>query len=135
MSIYGSLDFSKQSSTTFIAFLLTMLAVLMMNGLFPISIWRLSYEKSSNIRLMMETAGLRATSYIIGMYLFDEITMTVLGCFAVVVCVEAKLTAFESAPLGYLIAISLFSSHALSGLSMIWIPNFLVECKKAVNKI
>ena len=84
---------------------------------------------------MMETAGLRATSYIIGMYLFDVITMTVLGWFAVIVCVEAKLTAFESAPLGYLIAISLFSSHALSGLSMIWIPNFLVEHKKAVNKI
>ena len=119
VSIYRSLDFSKQSSTTFIAFLLTMLAVLMMNGLFPMSIWRLSYEKSSNIRLMMETAGLRATSYIIGMYLFDVITMTVLGWFAVIVCVEAKLTAFESAPLGYLIAISLFSSHALSGLSMI----------------
>ena len=112
MSIYGSLAFSKQSSTTFIAFLLTMLAVLIMNGLF-----------------------LRATSYIIGMYLFDVITMTILGCFAAIVCVEAKLTASESAPLGYLIAISLFSSHALSGLSMIWIPNFLVEHKKAVNKI
>lgn len=119
VSIYGSLDYSGQSSTTFIAFLLTMLAVLMMNGLFPMSIWRLSYEKSANIRVMMETAGLRATSYVLGMYLFDVVTMTLLGWFAVIVCVEAKLTAFESAPLGYLMAISLFSSHALSGLSMI----------------
>lgn len=119
VSVYGSLDYKGQAVTTFMAFLLTMLAVLMMNGLFPMSVWRLSYEKAANIRLMMETAGLKASSYFLGMYLFDVVTMTLLGWVAMVVCVEAGLAVFSKAPLGHLLAVSLLSSHALSGLAMV----------------
>ena len=57
-SPYGVLDYTLNFAQD-VAFILTIFVVVILNGFWPFTVWRLSYEWTSNIRLMMKAMGLR----------------------------------------------------------------------------
>jgi hypothetical protein len=118
-SQYGSLFFDAQLISLFASFLLTMFSMLILNVLWPLSVWRLAYERGSDISLMMRTVGMRASTYVGGMFIFDMILSVVIGAVMLGTAKGIGMFQFKDAPIGYLLAIILLSSYALNALSLV----------------
>jgi ABC-type multidrug transport system ATPase subunit len=113
VSSYSSVAYNYGTST-FLVFLLTMLTVLIMNGIFPMAVWRLSYEKVQTLRLMMNSIGLRDPWYVFSMFLFDLMAMLLINLVVVIIFVQAGLSYFKKVPLGYLIALAILSAYVMA---------------------
>lgn len=118
---YYSLVNYNIGSITFLVFLLSMLATLCINAVIPTTIWRLSYEKMANLRMMMNSIGLRDEMYVFGMFIFDFLVMSIIGIIVMVIFVAAKLILFEDVPLGYLILLVLLSAYAMIGFCFVFV--------------
>lgn len=119
VSHYGYLNFDVTSMNESISFLITIFLVLMINGTWPLSIWRLSYERSQKIRMMMKSVGMTDTAYMVGMYLFDTLIMSLVGIAVTIALWQLKLSRFKDVPVAYLCTISVISAHSLSGLAQL----------------
>lgn len=118
-SPYGSLIFAATFISQIQANFLTILSMMLLNGFWPIAVWRLAHEKSENIVLMMRTVGLRGSSYIFGMFVFDMLISIMSGTLMIVFAVELELSRFKGAPIGYLVAIVVLSGWALNSMSVL----------------
>lgn len=118
-SQYGSLFFDAQLISLFASFLLTMFSVLILNVLWPLSVWRLAYERGADISLMMRTVGMRASTYIGGMFLFDMILSIGIGALVLGTAKGIGMFQYNDAPIGYLLAIVFLSSYALNAFSLV----------------
>lgn len=119
VSEFGALFFNLTIFSEIFSLFLTIFAVLMMNGLWPLTVWRLAYERSSNIHLMMKSVGMRESAYLMGMYLFDTLLSSLLGISAMTFVCYCRLSRFDGAPFGYLCLICFASSHALNGVALL----------------
>jgi hypothetical protein len=119
VSTYGKLFFDSQLLSNIAAFLLTLSSVLILNVFFPISVWRLSYERSANISLMMRTAGLKPATYVSGMFLFDMSLSSALGFILLILVKSMDMYQYGSASVGYLVLLILLSSYATCSLSLV----------------
>ncbi len=124
VSDFGTLFFDIAFVARIVALFLCICSVLLMNGTWPLSVWRLSYERSAKITLMMKTVGMRPYAYILGMYAFDMLISNFVGMLAMVGAVELGFSRFKDAPLALLILISLLSSHALNGMAVFLVQVF-----------
>lgn len=115
ISQYGNLDFEPNEVSQGEANVLTVIAILLMNGFWPTAVWRHSIERSQDIVLMMRTVGMRPESYLIGMFGFDMAISVVSGVAMVGFAVGLKLSRFDGAPIVYLVLIVVLSAFALNG--------------------
>jgi hypothetical protein len=113
-SYYGELNFDSAEVSQGVANILTVIAMFLMNGFWPMAVWRLAHERAQDIVLMMRTVGMRAFSYVFGMFVFDMFVSVLSGVAMVCFAVSLKLSQFEGAPVGYLIAIVILSAWALN---------------------
>lgn len=118
-SEYGNLFFNAAFVARAVSLFLSIFAILLMNGTWPLSVWRLSYERSARIALMMKTVGMRPYAYVLGMYIFDMIVSCIFSVGAMVGAVELNLSRFRGAPLAYLVLTAVLSAHALSGVAIL----------------
>lgn len=120
ISKYGSLDFDSEGVSQSEGNILTVIGILLMNGFWPTAVWRSAVETSQDIVLMMRTVGMRPESYIIGMFGFDMFISVTSGVAMVGFAVGLRLSQFDGAPVGYLVAIVILSAWALnSGILLI----------------
>mmetsp|Transcript_32 Transcript_32/g.58 ORF Transcript_32/g.58 Transcript_32/m.58 type:complete len:1981 (-) Transcript_32:168-6110(-) len=120
-SEYGELSFDAVLISQAQSNILTVLAMMLLNGFWPLAVWRLSHERSQNIVLMMRTVGMRASSYIFGMFFFDMVVSVLSGIAMLVFAVEMKLSQFKGAPVGYLVAVVLLSAFALNAGALLMV--------------
>ena len=66
ISEYGNLFFDAAAVARIVSLFLSIFALLLMNGTWPLAVWRLSYERSARIALMMKTVGMRPYAYVLG---------------------------------------------------------------------
>ena len=118
-SSYGQFVFFAQEISTGQGTILTIIAMLLLNGFWPVAVWRLAHERSQDIVLMMRTVGMRSSSYILGMFMFDMIISMIAGGLMIVFAVETKLSRFDGAPTGLLIAVVLLSAFALNSWGLV----------------
>lgn len=118
-SQYGYLDFNPNAISQFQAFLLTLFAMMLLNGFWPIAVWRLAHERGNALVGMMQTVGLGPITYLCGMYLFDMMIAVFAGILMVIFAVYLNLSRFKDAPVGLLIAVVLCSAHALTAMSLL----------------
>jgi hypothetical protein len=115
VSPYGDLNFDAQLISQNLANILTVIGMMLLNGFWPLAVWRLAHERANNIVLMVHTSGMRKASYMAGMFLFDMAVSVVSGVGMIVFAVLLGLSRFDGAPVGYLVAIVVFSAMALNG--------------------
>lgn len=120
-SSYGVLFFDAQLISLIASFLLTMMSMLCLNVLWPLSVWRLSYERGSDISLMMRTVGMRAATYVGGMFLFDMILSVTLGFVMVGVAKGMGMFQYKDAPIGYLLAVVIWSAYAINAFALVMV--------------
>jgi hypothetical protein len=118
-SNYGDLTFDELLISQVLANILTVVCMMLLNGFWPIAVWRLSHERSLDIVLMMRTVGMRPISYISGMFLFDMVISVISGLAMIGFAVGLKLSSFDGAPVGYLLAIVLLSAFAFNSISLL----------------
>ena len=118
-SYYGELNFDAVGVSQQVSNILTVIGMLLMNGFWPMAVWRLSHERSQDIVLMMRTVGMKAFSYVFGMFLFDMLVSVLSGVAMIVFAVQLKLIQFEGSPIGYLVAIVLLSSWAINAMALL----------------
>jgi hypothetical protein len=118
-SPYGDLDFDATSVSQGESNILTVIAMFLLNGFWPLAVWRLSHERTQDLVLMMRTVGMKTESYIGGMFLFDMMISVFSGIAMVVFAVVLNLSQFKGAPIGDLVAIVLLSAFALNALALL----------------
>ena len=128
ISPYGELNFQAQLISQILANILCVISMMLLNGFWPLAVWRLAHERSHNIVLMVHSSGLRKFSYMFGMLAFDMTISIISGVGMIVFAVLLKLSRFEGAPVGYLVAIVLSSAFALNGGAQLMV---IVSRKKA----
>jgi hypothetical protein len=128
ISAYGDLNFDAQLISQNLANVLSVIAMMLLNGFWPLAVWRLAHERSNNIVLMVHTSGMRKLAYMAGMFLFDMTISILSGVAMVAFAVLLKLSRFDGAPVGYLVAIVIFSAVALNGGAQLMV---IVSRKKA----
>lgn len=121
ISTFGALFFNFLVISEFISTFLTIFLALIFNALWPLSIWRLAYERSHGLTSMLKSIGLRTTSYYTGMYTFDVATQTILSAIAIAVAVYMDLSVFHDAPGGALLFTALLSAHAVTSIGLLFI--------------
>ena len=114
ISPYGDLNFDAQLISQNLANILTVIAMMLLNGFWPLAVWRLAHERANNIVLMVHTSGMRKLSYMSGMFLFDMTVSVVSGVGMIVFAVLLELSRFDGAPVGYLVIIVMISAGALN---------------------
>lgn len=112
-SHFGYLYFDAVAVNQMQAVFLTLIGVILINLLWPIIVWRLAYERSRALVTMQYTVGMNRTTYLLGMYLFDMITYSLVGIAVMIFAYLLKFPRFEDAPVGYLILLVILSGHAL----------------------
>lgn len=117
-SRYGDLDFDTEEISQTLSNLLTVASMMLLNGFWPMAVWRLAHEESLEIVLMMRTVGMKASSYIWGMFVFDVLISIVSGVAMIVFAVELNLSQFDGAPIEYLVLIILASALSLNAMSV-----------------
>lgn len=120
-STYGVLSFQAQRIASRFATIWIIIAMLLVNGFWPIAVWRLSYERSQEIVLMIKTVGMRSKSYILGMFLFDNLVQIVTGSLMIIMSTELNIKSFSEAPIGGLILTICLSSFALNSMSLVMV--------------
>ena len=115
ISPYGDLNFEAQLISQNLANVLSVIAMMLLNGFWPLAVWRLAHERTGNIVLMVHTSGMRKLSYMSGMLIFDMTISIMSGVGMVLFAVLLKLSRFEGAPVGYLVTIVITSAFALNG--------------------
>jgi ABC-type multidrug transport system ATPase subunit len=118
---YGDLDFDATSVSQGESNILTVIAMFLLNGFWPLAVWRLSHERTQELVLMMRTVGMKTESYIGGMFLFDMMISVFSGIAMVVFAVVLNLSQFKGAPIGDLVAIVLLSAWALNALALLMV--------------
>jgi hypothetical protein len=118
-STYGQLYFQAQFISMRFATVYIIIAMLLVNGFWPIAVWRLSHERSNEIVQMMKTVGMRSNSYILGMFLFDNLVQIITGVLMIIMSTELNIKSFSEAPLGGLIVTVCLSSFALNAMSLV----------------
>ena len=113
-SEYGHLFFDAAGVARIVSLFLSIFALLLMNGTWPLAVWRLSYERSQRIALMMKTVGMRSYAYVLGMYSTDMLIACVFSVGAMVGAVELNFSRFKNAPLAFLVLTAVLSAHALN---------------------
>lgn len=115
ISAYGDLNFDAQLISQSLANVLTVIAMMLLNGFWPLAVWRLAHERTTNIVLMVHTSGMRKAAYMSGMLFFDMTISILSGIAMILFAVMLKLSRFDGAPVGYLVAIAITSAFALNG--------------------
>lgn len=123
-SPYGELQFDATSVSQGESNILTVIAMFLLNGFWPLAVWRLSHERTQDLVLMMRTVGMKTISYIMGMFLFDMTISVFSGIAMVIFAVVLNLSQFNGAPIGDLVAIVLLSSFALNSLALLLVQLF-----------
>lgn len=123
-SPYGDLNFDATGISQGQSNILVVIAMFLLNGFWPLAVWRLSHERSQELVLMMRTVGMKTISYIAGMFLFDMIISVFSGIAMVIFAVQLNLSQFKGAPVGDLVAIVLLSSFALDALALLIVQLF-----------
>jgi hypothetical protein len=123
-SQYGELSFDATSISQGESNILTVIAMFLLNGFWPLAVWRLSHERTQDLVLMMRTVGMTTFSYISGMFLFDMAISVFSGIAMVIFAVLLNLSQFKGAPIGDLVAIVLLSSFALNALALLLVQLF-----------
>jgi hypothetical protein len=118
---YGDLDFDATSVSQGESNILTVIAMFLLNGFWPLAVWRLSHERTQELVLMMRTVGMKTESYIGGMFLFDMMISVFSGIAMVIFAVVLNLSQFKGAPIGDLVAIVLLSAWALNALALLMV--------------
>ena len=99
--------------------ILSLLLCTVVNMLWPMSVWRDSYEFSNDIWLMMRTSGIDPLTYLSGMCMYDMAISATLGVVVVVSAFAADMVLFNDAFVcSYLVIAVVLSVFSLSGLSM-----------------
>jgi ABC-type multidrug transport system ATPase subunit len=119
VSPFGALFFNFLLLTEFVSTFLTIFLVLLFNALWPLSVWRLAYERSSGIAGLMKSIGLRPWAYLAGMYLCDVGLQLALSLQAVLVAKYMDLSVFHDAPAAALCFTALLSAHAITALGLL----------------
>jgi hypothetical protein len=128
ISAYGDLNFDAQLISQNLANVLSVIGMMLLNGFWPLAVWRLAHERANSIVLMVHTSGMRKLSYMSGMFLFDMTISILSGIGMIVFAVMLKLSRFEGAPVGYLVTIVITSAVALNGGAQLLV---IVSRKKA----
>lgn len=123
-SEYGELSFDATAVSQGESNILTVIAMFLLNGFWPLAVWRLSHERTQDLVLMMRTVGMTTLSYISGMFLFDMTISVLSGIAMVIFAVLLNLSQFKGAPIGDLVAIVLLSSFALNALALLLVQLF-----------
>ena len=61
------------------SFFLIFFGMVLMNGAWPLAVWRLGHEMSLGLEELMRAMGLRPWVYIMGMYTYDNFVSMTLG--------------------------------------------------------
>jgi len=105
-------------------------SVLLINGFWPMAVWRLAHERSQDIVLMMRTVGMRPSSYLLGMFSFDMFISVISGTLMILFVIGLKLSRFEGAPIGLLVAVVCLSAWALN--SWAWLSVAILGKKSSI---
>mmetsp|Transcript_21930 Transcript_21930/g.49624 ORF Transcript_21930/g.49624 Transcript_21930/m.49624 type:complete len:323 (-) Transcript_21930:877-1845(-) len=98
---------------------MVLFGMMLMNGFWPVAVWRAGHERSTGLVEMMSTTGLRPYIYLLGMFAFDMLVSLTAGVGLVGFAVGLQLLSFKDAPYGWLIAIVLLSAYALNAATML----------------
>lgn len=93
-STYGRLVFDGYIFSGFVSFMFTMVGMMLLNGFWPMSVWRLAYERTNSLVGMMYTVGMGKMTYLSGMFMFDVLISTTTGVVMVLFAKGVKLQAF-----------------------------------------
>jgi len=129
VSPFGALFFNFLLLTEFVSTFLTIFLVLLFNALWPLSVWRLAYERSSGIAGLMKSIGLRPWAYIAGMYLCDVGLQLALSLQAVLVAAYMDLSVFHDAPTAALCFTALLSAHAITAMGLLAVRSLPVSSR------
>jgi hypothetical protein len=98
---------------------MVLFGMMLMNGFWPIAVWRAGHERSTGLVEMMSTTGMRPYVYLLGMFAFDMIISLVAGVALIGFAVGLKMLSFDGAPYGLLIAVVVLSGYALNAATML----------------
>jgi ABC-type multidrug transport system ATPase subunit len=101
------------------SFFLIFFSMVIMNGFWPLAVWRLGHEQSLDLIEFVRAMGMRPWVYIVSMFLYDCLIALVTGEVLMGFAVGLELLNFKDAPMGYLTAVVICSAVAFNGATLL----------------